>query len=154
MPLEATQSSSSRPSLTLQSSPSTRYTGGTMKSRVWEHYEETSSTSATCNHCKRILKRSLGSTTNLSNHLKIIHGIVLEKKVQGALQEEDESTGTGTAGATQAKKQKTIDSYLKRESLEEILSKLVAVSGFSMHAVAKCSFIEEAIKAKGYKIPY
>jgi hypothetical protein len=42
--------------------------------------------------------------------------------------------------------------FLKKESLVEILAKLVAVDGFSMNAVVKSTFIRKSIEAKGFNM--
>jgi len=43
------------------------------KSLVWEYFDATSSTAATCKLCEKVIKRSGGNTSNMSSHLQRDH---------------------------------------------------------------------------------
>jgi hypothetical protein len=49
--------------------------------------------------------------------------------------------------------QQGLDSYIKRESLGELLAKCVANDGFIFHAVTNSSEIGEFINKRGYTMP-
>ena len=43
--------------------------------------------------------------------------------------------------------------YVKKESLQSIVSQLAAVDGFSIHSIGKFKFICESLSAKGFRLP-
>ena len=42
---------------------------------------------------------------------------------------------------------------VKRSSLQEILSKLAVINGFSINSITKSSFIQESLQQRGYSLP-
>jgi hypothetical protein len=50
-------------------------------------------------------------------------------------------------------RQQGLDSYIKHESLGELLAKCVANDGFSFHTVTNSSAIVEFINNRGYTMP-
>ena len=76
------------------------------------------------------------STSNLRNHLKSVHKIDIENKSETFSKED--------SGPSSFLKEKTnILNFMqvKRSSLQEILSKLAAMDGFSINSITKSTFI-------------
>jgi len=66
------------------------------KSPVWEFFDTTES-SATCKLCKKVIKRSKGSTSNLIAHLQRDHRVqhqTMKENEQRRKAEAEQSTGT------------------------------------------------------------
>ncbi|XP_065087723.1 uncharacterized protein LOC135709345 [Ochlerotatus camptorhynchus] len=50
-------------------------------------------------------------------------------------------------------KQSSLDPFLKRSSLREIVARLAALDGISIAAITKSKFIRESVSARGFKLP-
>jgi len=114
-------------------------------SKVWEYYTQVEKKKAECNTCKKIIGIVDSSTTSLLKHLKThdIHPNLDKRELEDA----DSEVGCSI------KKSRTIMDFLKRSSLEEIISKLAAVDGISIRAITRSEFIRESISNRGYKLP-
>jgi hypothetical protein len=87
-----------------------------LASPVWKYFSKINSDTAQCNKCKKILKCKGSSTSSLSSHLKT-HKISITETVS------DNNIPSTTLTTVQ---QKGLSSYIKRESLSELLSKCIA----------------------------
>jgi len=117
-------------------------------SNVWEHFEKRkdSNKEAICKLCKKSIKCDGGSTSGMISHLKLVHKILIKKAA-------DNDAGPSTSASTFKKDKILISSYLQRETLEEIVSRLIALDGFSYYGVTNSSFIRQSINKLGYKLP-
>lgn len=116
------------------------------KSEVWSNFKKVAEDRARCNHCNKMLSCKGSSTSNLHHHLKAIHNIITDKKTETTDKQE-------TPGPSCLQKQISISNFIKRSSLEEIVSKLAAFDGFSINSITTSSFIRESIQQRGYSLP-
>ncbi len=114
------------------------------KSLVWTYFEEMGD-SARCKRCNKVLRRSSGSTSALRAHLRT-HDITLQPA--SSYSDENNNHATTSQGV-----QQTMEQFIKRESVEEVFAKLVAVDGFSMHSLVKSEFIRRAMTDRGFQMP-
>lgn len=114
-------------------------------SKVWEYFTQVEGKKAECIKCKKIISIVDSSTTSLFKHLKThnIHPNLDKRELEDA----DSEVGCSI------KKPRTIMDFVKRSSLEEIISKLAAVDGISIRAITRSEFIRESISNRGYKLP-
>lgn len=119
------------------------------KSEVWDSFKKLEMDKAICNHCNKMLSCKGSSTSNLHNHLKAVHKIIIEKKSETIVEEETPGSSSSS------KKQTKILNFMKvkRKSLEEIISKLAAMDGFSINSLTNSSFIRESLQQQGYSLP-
>lgn len=110
------------------------------KSFVWDYFEKNSgSETARCNECGDILSCKASSTSSLKGHLKSIHNISDEKQDQTVNK--------------RVKSQNSLESFVKRQTLNEIVSRLAALDGLNIQQITKSSFIRESIKLRGMELP-
>lgn len=116
-------------------------------SEVWKYATKrkdpiTKQVSGQCNRCGDLIVCSDGSPSSLRNHLKA-HGIIFGDTAnnQACVMTEPPS-----------KKVKTIDAFLKRKELHEIVADL-ATDGVSIRTITNNKFIRESIQRIGYKLP-
>lgn len=114
-------------------------------SKAWEYFTQSKNKKAECNICKTNLTMVNSSTTSLFKHLKTRHNI--NPNLDKRNLEADSEAGCSF------KKPKTMMDYVKRISLEEIVSKLAAVDGISIRAITRSEFIRESIAKHGFKLP-
>ena len=119
------------------------------KSKIWEFFkkDEKNIGEAKCGRCNtNIGWRS--STTAMINHLKLRHNILISKSV---------SNDNDGENNIPKKKQNTeisnIWPFVKKESLNEILSKVAAFDGMAITAKCKSQAIAGYVQQKGYKMP-
>lgn len=119
------------------------------KSEVWDSFKKVGIDKAICNHCNKMLSCKGSSTSNLHNHLKAVHKIIIGKKSETV--GEEETPGSSSS----SKKQTNIFNFMKvkRSSLEEIISKLAAMDGISINSITNSSFIRESLQQQGYSLP-
>jgi len=113
-------------------------------SKVWEYYNQLNKKKAECNICKINIAIVDSSTTSLFKHLKThnIHPRLDKRELEVGFEVE-----------CSIKKPKMMMNFLKRSSLEEIISKLAAVDGISIRAITRSEFIRESISKQGFKLP-
>ena len=108
---------------------------------VWEYATKrrnarTKELEAQCGRCNKIIKCSGNSTTTLKKHL-MTHGInVVDKTTQN----------TASEKPAEEKRSKTIEDFLYRKSLKEIISDL-ATDGISIRTITRNSYIKRSISA-------
>ena len=87
-------------------------------------------------------------TSYLRNHIKLVHKIDIENKSETFSNED-------TVPSSFLKEKTDILNFMqvKRSSLQEILSKLAAMDGFSINSITKSSFIRESLQQRGYSLP-
>lgn len=119
------------------------------KSEVWDSFKKTGNDKAICNHCNKILSCKGSSTSNLQNHLKTAHKIILQNKL--AELDKEETLGSFTA----RKKTANILDFVrsKKKCLEEIVSRLAAIDGFSINGITNSSFIRNSFQQQGLLLP-
>ena len=96
------------------------------KSTVWNFFVRKNKDEAKCTKCEKIMKSSGGSTTSLILHLKKIHQIDVKEGSDQPL----------------AKMARTMVDFLQKKSMEEEISRLAAIDGFSFNSIAKSNFIQ------------
>ena len=117
-------------------------------SPVWAYFTRDGS-KATCKDCKKIIGISGGSTSGLVKHLRLLHKIQLNTKRKGDV--DNDATGSKKTMA-----QSVITSFVKQDrpkSLAEISASLMAVDGFSAHAISKSSYLRLSLSRDGYNLP-
>jgi len=119
-------------------------------STVWEHFtkRKDNDKEAICKKCNKSLKCNGGSTSGMISQLKLVHNISI-KRTNAANDDADPSASSSAFKRTKG----SITSYSERESLEEIVSRLITLDGFSYYGVRNSSFIRQSINQLGYKLP-
>lgn len=104
-----------------------------------------SKTAATCQKCKKGLKIPNYGTQGLVKHLESVHGMT---KVSI-----DESSQTEKVQP--AKKQKTLDSFVKVEepSFSSDLAELVCKDGFAINQIQNSDVLIKLFKKSGFEVP-
>lgn len=109
---------------------------------VWDHFSKTND-SGICNICNKVIKTTGRSTKGLHVHLETKHKIFLRQGSGAAAEvvnaddnEDDNSDDPGVV--IPPKKQKITDYYasFRGEPLEEIISRMASVDGFSLNSFA------------------
>ncbi|GLV37442.1 hypothetical protein CBL_10592 [Carabus blaptoides fortunei] len=95
---------------------------------------------ACCLHCNKMLSCKGSSTSNLHNHLKVVHQKISDKKIETINKKET----PGPSSCPQ--KQTNIVNFVKQTSLEEIVAKLAANDGLSINSIVTSSFIRESLR--------
>ena len=80
-----------------------------------------------------------GSTSGLFCHLKSKHNLSVESKDQSCTSKKAKIDLTNC--------------NVKKESVQSIVSQLVAVDSFSIHSTGKSKFIPESLSAKDFRLP-
>lgn len=115
-------------------------------SKAWKYFTRDKNTeSATCNKCQATIMCKGFSTSGLLRHLKNSH-----KEVEIEL---NKKRPNEDADFEVRNVQRKITSFIKKESIEEIVSKLAAVDGFSINAIAKSEYIRKTLSDKGMILP-
>ena len=116
------------------------------KSAVWNIFQKENENEAKCSKCGAILKCVGGSTSALSQHLKIKHNIDTKTNY-------DEPPEKISKSVVAFSNTSSMLSFIQRESLAELLSKCAAYDGFSIYALTHSSAIREFITKRGYEMP-
>jgi BED zinc finger len=112
-------------------------------SGAWTYFTKESSTDAKCIKCLAIIKYKTG-TSGLISHLRLQHGInVLKSQAQSR----------GSSSCEPASKQLKMDSFLKHETLEELLAECAAKDGMPLRLIIRSRLVREAIQERGLKMP-
>jgi hypothetical protein len=121
------------------------------KSEDWKYFEKVDSDHAKCKKCLKPIGCKGSSTSSLSKHLKQKHGIEITK--QSRPEEPSSSVSAAKKPKTSPAEQPSLFTFVQRESLCEIVSKLIALDGFTAHGVANSSFIRESLNSRGFHLP-
>ncbi|GFT21020.1 BED-type domain-containing protein [Nephila pilipes] len=111
--------------------------------------------------CSSILKCRGWSTSGLLRHLQIRHNISkATQSVSSGLENTEINkrkidSYNNDIRITSEQKKPLLSYFLKekKETLEEIVSKLVCVDGFTVNAITKSNFIRKSLHDKGYSFP-
>jgi len=121
------------------------------RSNVWSYFSQKQHNSpvANCKKCGKTISCRGSTTSALINHLKS-NDICINKKENDAdclIENENKKN--------KIEKPNTMLNFvkIKKESLEEILSRVAAVDGMSIYAITKSKAIKGYIESKGYKMP-
>ena len=98
---------------------------------------QTKETEAICGRCGKVIKSNDGSTSAIATHLKKVHKIDGKSK---------------TAETPPSKKSKTLLDFVKRQTLNEIVSDL-ATDGISIRAITRNNYILQSVKRDGFILP-
>lgn len=127
------------------------------KTFAWQYFSKCcDNDEAKCNHCGVIIKCKGFSTSGLLRHLKAKHSI--EKPTSASDCSLQSSAGNQSIASSSKcldslSSQPTLFKFLKKDSKEEIIAKLVAVDGFPINAICKSEFIQQAFSEKGFLLP-
>ncbi|XP_065682373.1 zinc finger BED domain-containing protein 3-like [Hydra vulgaris] len=109
-------------------------------SKAWQYFcKEKSGESAICKKCNVKIMCKGFSTSGLLRHLKNTH-----KDLDLNMKRLLEDTGSENKIV-----QKKITLFVKQQTIEEIVSKLATVDGFSINAITKSEFIRKSLSEKG-----
>lgn len=114
------------------------------KSLVWDHFIKKGKSEAICNTCQTIIQRSSSNTTGMINHLKIHKISLLKTKNDDLIDAASKKSKMDSSG---------ILKFVSRETLEEILAKCAAKSGFSIKGIVSSEAITGFIQSRGYTMP-
>ena len=115
------------------------------KSEVWKHFlYDKAQQRAQCKLCLMTLKAAGLSTKSLISHLKSKHRIQVKRCYQ--IPAEDDQP---------ILKVSCIESYFKskKESISEVIARLMFVNGLTFNQIANNSLISRAFKADGNSMP-
>ena len=128
------------------------------QSEVWKHFKKlTQERKAACKHCPKHLALNGSTTTSLIRHLENIHKIVLKRKNDKEIHEDETNELNDDEDGTKKPKivvqQKSIRELLKKETLACLVARMIALDGCTAHGLCKSSFIRESFSARGYIFP-
>jgi hypothetical protein len=98
---------------------------------------QTKETEAICGRCGKVIKSNDGSTSAIASHLKKVHEIDVKSQ---------------TVETAPSKKSKTLLDFVKRQTLNEIVSDL-ATDGISIRAITRNNYIRQSVKRDGFTLP-
>lgn len=113
---------------------------------VWKHFKKLPDERAQCSRCPKILLCKGASTSGLWRHLKNKHNLSSAEPTEVPVKQPK-------LCAAPAEKQSSLDPFLKRKSLCEIVARLAAFDGISISAISKSKFIRESMSTRGFKLP-
>lgn len=119
-------------------------------SKVWKHFEKQKQfpEDAFCTLCRRKISRKGGCTKGMRKHLQNVHKINLNEE------DTDESASVSNeTGPSHQYVQPSLEKFVKRDSLGEILAKFAAKDGFSLHAILKSEGIRSYVRLKNFEMP-
>jgi hypothetical protein len=127
---------------------------GSGKSEVWLYFDKLNANFAMCKKCGNDINCKGGSTSGLKRHLSSIHAIIIQTKqsVDGESSSSSSKRKKNTAESGASSSQ-PIFKFMKRQSLQEIVSRLVTIDGFTVHGITKSAFIRESLDSRGYHLP-
>ena len=109
------------------------------QSGVWKYFKHgKEKDTVICEICSSLMSCKQSSTSALKRHLATKHRIDITEPAN----EEP-----------QPKKMKTMESFMKRTTLEEIVAKMAAIDGISIRAITKSEEIRMGISSRGFKLP-
>lgn len=118
-----------------------------MAESVWKYFVKEGNDQAKCLKCiNKILSCKGSSTSGLIRHLEAIHKINLKKRKQTVDSDSSESQNQGAPD-------NSVSKFLQRQSMAEIVARLVATDGFSIHGICKSEFIRQSLKARQFNLP-
>lgn len=103
-------------------------------SDVLNYFKKVEKEKAHCIYCNKMLTYKGSNTSSLHNHMKTVHDKITEKK----------SSDVGPSSQTST--QPCIIKFVKRTSLEEIVSKLAALDGLSINCITNSPFIRGSLQ--------
>lgn len=115
---------------------------------VWKYFTKlsTDAEKAQCAKCPQILSCKGASTSGLLRHLQHKHNITLKRPIS-------EDQQPSSASKLSKPGESSMFQFVKRQSLEEIVARLAAIDGFSIHAITNSEFIRQSISSRGMKLP-
>lgn len=118
-----------------------------MSSEVWTYFKlkEADKNFASCLKCSKLFACKGASTSGLLRHLNSQHNINLNKRPN--IEEE--------TAVIKPKKSSlpSMDKYVKKSPMCEIVARLAAYDGFSIRAICHSKFIRESLNAKNMHLP-
>jgi len=127
-----------------------------MESPVWKYFKKVrAEDKAICSKCNKTLSCKGSTTSSLIRHLKTNHAIIREFDDEN-IKNNNSDTLKSPIDVTKKRKIETqglMTAFLKKTSMGEILAKLVAIDGLSIHSIVKSSFIRESFLRQGYSLP-
>lgn len=127
-----------------------KYSEFSSSAPIWKHYlRDKESETAMCKitTCKKILKISGGSTKGLHTHLQHIHNINVVTPATTS------SSSTSSLIENPVKKPRITNYFTttkKSDNLPEILSRMIAKDGLSIHTICNSSDIRAGLVARGF----
>lgn len=122
------------------------------RANIWSHFDRNGD-AAVCKKCGSKVTCKGSTTTPMINHLKLKHLIDLTGK---RLNDCSSSSSCSSSQPTSSKKlcgNSSIQNFMKRQQLNEIVARLVAEDGFTVNGITRSSFIRQAIVNKGFSLP-
>lgn len=134
------------------------------KTFVWQYFDKTENNEeAKCKKCSVLIKCKGCSTSGLLRHLKNKHSIdkpsaeVSACVNSAAKRDREADPKTNPSKCLKSTSyQPTLVSFMRKVSkitMEEMISKLVAVDGFPISAISKSEFIRHSFSDKGFNLP-
>ena len=120
-------------------------------SNAWKYFEKISSDTAKCRECSKKISCKGGSTKGMNTHLSSIHNISDPAK-RKAVDDPPDTVNPPVKKMSQPSIFKSM-AQSDKETLPEIVSKLVAKDGFTVNGVTKSDFIRSSLQARGFKLP-
>lgn len=108
---------------------------------------------AVCNKCKIPIKCRGWSTSGLIRHLKNKHGIDKSVVVPVTAKRPAVDDGVSSSSGKKNTVQQKLSFFIRKDTREELVTKLAAVDGFSINAITKSVFIRQSFTDKGLVLP-
>ena len=116
------------------------------ESFVWNYFvKNLARQSATCKECKAEIQCKGFSTSGLIRHLFNKHNISKSKRTA------EESEGNSSKHLISEKKITSF--FIKKDSLQAIISKMVTLDGISVNSITNSEFIRSALTDRGFNLP-
>jgi hypothetical protein len=128
-------------------------------SEVWNFFEKMGSERAKCKECNSPISCKGSSTGGMIKHLKGKHNIEIRPKTNtntpqpSKKRKSVENNASSSSSSAPTSADTGMFKFVKRQSMNEILARLVALDGFSVNAIAKSEFIRESVTSRGYELP-
>lgn len=114
----------------------------------WEYFKKSGSNKdvAICKICLKSLSCKGSATIGLRRHLEGVHEYIREENNDGP-------STSKNAKRYRCGDNPVIESFLKRPTMGELVSKLAAVDGISFNRITKSEFIRTSMSGKGFNLP-
>ncbi|KAJ6642140.1 hypothetical protein Bhyg_07087 [Pseudolycoriella hygida] len=114
----------------------------------------TTTATASCNICKTVQKVSGGSTSGLIKHAKLKHEIIITiVRFNFIVLFQLTGNSTSTSTGNQNKIKEFFQQKKTKDSFEVVLSRMVALDGFTFKVSTTSNDLRKALTAEGYDVP-
>ena len=128
------------------------------KSFAWMYFTKSVNEEvAVYNKCKTSIKCRGWSTSGLIRHLKSKHEYIMQHDIEKSVVVPAKRSAVDDGASTSSSKKTTVQQkltfFIRKDTREELVTKLATVDGFSINAITKSEFIRQSFSEKGFVLP-